>query len=346
VTSDPAPLRRRRGRRRLAWRVIWMVVVAVALIVVAARLGPAEHDLGSAYRKFRVQQVPWLTAALGAEVLSFYCYALVQRRLLLVGGAHMTRRAMLSLAVAATGVTNLVPGGTAPASGWLVNQYRRRGIPMPLALWAVLAGGYAATVSILFLLLLGAVIAGLVAVWVFFACLVVLLAGAGAAAVAAGHVPGLLARLDTHEGLARRPKVARVVASIRGASAFHPSPGMGAEILSLSLANWSLDVIVLIGSFGLLGVPIPWRAVLFAYATAQVAGSLAPLPGGIGFVEGGMIGAFALAGSPVGAAVAATVIYRAITCWLVAAVGSLMLVVIGRLTPRPVPVDAPRSSTE
>ena len=117
--------------------------------------------------------------------------------------------------------------------------------------------------------------------------------------------------------------------------------GAGPRSCRLSLANWSLDIVVLISSFGLLGLPIPWRAVFFAYATAQVAGSLAPLPGGIGFVEGGMIGAFALAGSPVGAAVAATVIYRAVTCWLVAAVGSLMLIVIGRRNPAPVALDAP-----
>jgi len=35
-------------------------------------------------------------------------------------------------------------------------QYRRRAVPMPLALWSVLAGGFAATVSILLLLLVGA----------------------------------------------------------------------------------------------------------------------------------------------------------------------------------------------
>ena len=43
-----------------------------------------------------------------------------------------------------------------------------------------------------------------------------------------------------------------------------------------------------------------------------------------------MIGAFALAGSGVGAAILATVVYRAITCWLVAAVGGLMLAVLSR----------------
>ena len=75
---------------------------------------------------------------------------------------------------------------------------------------------------------------------------------------------------------------------------------------------------------------MPWRAVLFAYAAAQVAGSLAPVPGGVGFVEGGMIGAFALAGSGLSSAILATIVYRAITCWLVAAVGSLMLAVLSR----------------
>lgn len=339
AVDAPAKAARPTGLHRPVWRVVWIVLVVAVFVVLAVRLRSADHDLVTAYRNLRWQQVPWLIAALGAEASSFFCYALVQRRLLLVGGAHVTRRSMVSLAVAATGVTNLVPGGTAPASGWLVNQYRRRGIPMPLALWAVFAGGYAATVSILFLLLVGAAIAGLTGVWVFVGCLVALIAGASAFAVIAGHLPGVLARVDAHETIRARPLVRRILESIRGAATFRTTIGSGSEILALSLANWSLDVVVLIGSFGLLGLHIPWGAVLFAYATAQVAGSLAPLPGGIGFVEGGMIGAFALAGSPVGAAIAATVIYRAITCWLVAVVGSLMLVLIGRRNPPAAELD-------
>jgi uncharacterized membrane protein YbhN (UPF0104 family) len=57
----------------------------------------------------------------------------------------------------------------------------------------------------------------------------------------------------------------------------------------------------------------PGEPSLFAYAFAQIAGSLAPVPGGIGFVEGGMVGAFALAGTPVGDALLATILYRLIT---------------------------------
>jgi uncharacterized protein (TIRG00374 family) len=45
-------------------------------------------------------------------------------------------------------------------------------------------------------------------------------------------------------------------------------------------------------------------------------GSLLPLPGGIGGVEGGMIGAFAAFGVPGGQAVVAVLAYRAISFWL------------------------------
>jgi uncharacterized membrane protein YbhN (UPF0104 family) len=49
------------------------------------------------------------------------------------------------------------------------------------------------------------------------------------------------------------------------------------------------------------------------------------VPGGIGFVEGGMVGAFALAGTPVGGAFLATILYRLITSVGMAGLGSLML---------------------
>jgi uncharacterized membrane protein YbhN (UPF0104 family) len=46
-----------------------------------------------------------------------------------------------------------------------------------------------------------------------------------------------------------------------------------------------------------------------------------------------MIGAFALAGTPAGNAIVATVIYRLITCWGVAGVGSLALLIVNHRTP-------------
>src|SRR5580698_5507242 len=181
-------------RRRAAWvhnPLVLTAIVVIVLVVLVSRLHSTEHDLVTAYRHLSWARFPWLVLALGAEAVSFVCYALVQRSLLLAGGARLTRRTMVALAVAATGLTNLVPGGTAPASGWLVGQYRRREIPMPLALWAVLAGGFAATVSILTLLLAGAAIARLIGPLGTLGCAAALAAGATLVVVAAHRLPAL-----------------------------------------------------------------------------------------------------------------------------------------------------------
>ncbi|MGH8995645.1 MAG: lysylphosphatidylglycerol synthase transmembrane domain-containing protein [Acidimicrobiales bacterium] len=341
VVEDDPPAKdehsRPSRRRRRVWWLLLAALVGAGIFLVL-RKGTAHHEVAAAFSHLRWENLPWLAVALAAEGLSFWCYALVQRRLLLSGGARVRRRTMVSLAVAATALTNLVPGGTAPASGWLVGQYRKRSIPMPLALWAVLSGGYAATVSILLLLLTGAAVAGLIGPWASVGGAAAL-AGLAALVVLAAHRLSDLSRwADRHLGHGRQ-LLHRLTDRAASTMGFRARLSGGGQVLALSLANWTLDVFVLIAAFGLLGLPIPWRAVLFAYAAAQVAGSLAPVPGGIGFVEGGMIGAFALAGSGVGDAVAATVIYRAVTCWLMAAVGTVMLVVISRIQPVPAELD-------
>ena len=50
-------------------------------------------------------------------------------------------------------------------------------------------------------------------------------------------------------------------------------------------------------------------------------GNLLPMPGGVGGVEGGMIGAFAAFGVDAGLAVVAVLVYRAFTFWLPAVPG-------------------------
>jgi len=179
------------------WWVLLGALSAAGLGLILST-GRAQHDLAAAFSHLSWRHLPWLLAALGAEGLSFWCYALVQRRLLISGGARLPHLTMVSLAVGATGLTNLVPGGTAPASGWLVGQYRRRRIAMPLALWAVLAGGFAAAVSILLLLLVGAAIAGLIGPLAVVGCAAALVGGSVLVVVAAHRLHALSAWLDRH----------------------------------------------------------------------------------------------------------------------------------------------------
>jgi uncharacterized protein (TIRG00374 family) len=301
------------------------VAVLVAVLFLAFHVSSISHEAATVIRHFRVTRLPWLLVAFAAEALSFLCYAFVQHGLLVEGGARIPRRDMVSLAVAATGLTNLLPGGTAPSSGWLVAQYRKRDIPMPLALWAVLAGGVAATVSVLILTLTGAAIAGLLPpLWIVL-CALILVAGTVGFLAAVRHLDTVDRWFRAHHHGRSDRLIKRVSKRIGDASKFRAPPALGARVLALSVGNWGLDVACLVAAFPLLNLAVPWRTVLFAYAFSQIAGSLAPVPGGIGFVEGGMVGAFALAGTPVGGAILATILYRLITSVGMAAVGSVML---------------------
>jgi putative heme transporter len=241
-----------------------------------------------------------------------------------------------SLTVAATGISNLVPGGTAPSSGWLVSQYRRYGVPLPLALWAVIGGGFAAGISVLFLCLVGAEIAGLLSPLPFVGLLALIAGCAVAGVVVVHHLSAVREWLDRERRLPGLRLFKRAIRNAGDVAQFRATIPGGIEVYALSVANWVLDVAVLAVGFAVLALPVPWRALLFAYGASQIAGALAPVPGGIGFVEGGMIGALALAGTPAGDAVVATVIYRLVTTLGVAGIGGLALVFVHRRRPTPV----------
>ncbi len=78
---------------------------------------------------------------------------------------------------------------------------------------------------------------------------------------------------------------------------------------------WGCDIAVLGLSFRAFGSVLPLGVLVMGYFLGTL-GSLLPLPGGIGGVEGGMIGAFVAFGLPGDKAVVAVLAYRAISFWL------------------------------
>jgi putative heme transporter len=82
-----------------------------------------------------------------------------------------------------------------------------------------------------------------------------------------------------------------------------------------ALAWWGFDVSVLWATFHAFGSPPPFTVIWMAYFIGML-GNLLPLPGGLGGVEGGMIGAFAAFGVDFNLAVLAVLSYRAISFWL------------------------------
>ena len=89
-----------------------------------------------------------------------------------------------------------------------------------------------------------------------------------------------------------------------------------------AIAWWGFDISVLWAMFHAFGTPPPFTVIWMAYFIGML-GNLLPLPGGLGGVEGGMIGAFAAFGVDFNLAVLAVLSYRAISFWLPTVPGAI-----------------------
>jgi putative heme transporter len=89
-----------------------------------------------------------------------------------------------------------------------------------------------------------------------------------------------------------------------------------------ALAWWGFDISVLWAMFHAFGSPPPFTVIWMAYFIGTL-GNLLPLPGGLGGVEGGMIGAFAAFGVNLELAGLAVLSYRAISFWLPTVPGAI-----------------------
>ncbi len=157
--------------------------------------------------------------------------------------------------------------------------------------------------------------------------------GPAAAALAAVALALLVPRLG-HRGTLRwerapgrlRRRIARSLAA--------GSDGVGEAVTLLRSGNpllvggavgyLAFDIAALWAAFRAFGDAPPVAILLIAYLIGQL-GGLIPVPGGIGGVDGGLIGALAVYGVPLMAATAAVLIYRAVLLWLPALLGGVAL---------------------
>jgi putative heme transporter len=119
-----------------------------------------------------------------------------------------------------------------------------------------------------------------------------------------------------------------------------------------ALAWWGFDICVLWATFHAFGSPPPFTVIWMAYFVGML-GNLLPLPGGLGGVEGAMIGAFAAFGVEFNLAVLAVLSYRAISFWLPTLPGAIAYLQLRRTVARwreeqdaPKGAGAARGSTE
>ena len=78
---------------------------------------------------------------------------------------------------------------------------------------------------------------------------------------------------------------------------------------------WAFQIAVLWAAFHAFGNAPPLAVLVQAFFVGML-GNLLPMPGGVGGVEGGMIGAYVAFGVDSGLAVVAVLVYRAFTFWL------------------------------
>ncbi len=96
-----------------------------------------------------------------------------------------------------------------------------------------------------------------------------------------------------------------------------------------SLGYWAFDNAVLWACFRAFGESPPITLVLMGYLVGQL-GGLLPIPGGIGGIEGGLIGALIVYGLPAAATAAAVFAYRVILFWLPLLVGAVAFAALRR----------------
>ena len=321
------------GRVRAAFRRgrPWVWVLAAGVVAAAVARAPgAASDARAAVGHLGGPRVWWLGVAVAAEIVSLAGGAGAQRQLLAAGGAYLPWRTVSALVLASTGLARVMLAGPVTGGAWQVREYRRRGAGTAPGVWAVLAGGFISIVVISALLLAGAAVAGAGGLPLL-ACAAGALALGAAGLCAAARRGGALSRWLS--GRHRSPAIARLAAAMAGGSRQPPGFRLGVGVLACTCTGLLADAGVLAACFGLAGLPVPWRGLLFAYAAGQLAGRLVPLPGGLGGMEGGVLGALTLTGTPPAAAAAAVIVYRVTGYWTVGAAGTAVATALARRRP-------------
>jgi uncharacterized membrane protein YbhN (UPF0104 family) len=321
----PKELSPHRVRRRLL--ELALVLVAVVVLV---RLGPG---LGSLRKHLADASPGWVAAGVGFELLSALSYVVVFRT---VFCRRMSWRLSYQIGMAEQGANSVL--SVSGAGG------------LALGAWALRRGGmnteHIARRTVAFFILTSLANVGGVIVLAAMYALGILqhdrnpaltYTFGGLAAIATAIVLALPAILKAappeHD-----PTSGKLAAAMRW---LRYSLGQGIRDGVLLLRQRSLGVLV--GSLGFMVFDIAVLGVCFrafghspalgilalGYLIGQLGGNI-PVPGGIGGVDAGLVGTFALYHQPLAVTTAAVLVYHAIALWLPALLGSLAFVQLRR----------------
>ncbi len=329
VSAAPAPAVDRRAIARRLLTVVVVGVCAVTALLAVPDLRPAVHELGS--------MNPLLVgAAVALELGSCLAFVVVFRLFF----PSVPKPVARELAWTQMGSGALLPGGGAGSlalGGWLLHLFG-----MPTREIVRRSSGLFFLTSAINVLALAA--AGLV---------LLLGAGGGPHDVWRAGLPVLAAVAATVLVLAL-PRLTRRVSAEHPRLAWLDDIGVGipAARRALTRPSWRLlggagyllfDIGVLWTTFAAAGLRPPIAPLVVAYLVGYLANAT-PIPGGVGVLDAGLVGALALYGLSFTHAAAAVLVYHAIAFWLPTLGGT---VAYTRLRPRlgePVRPDEPSPS--
>jgi uncharacterized protein (TIRG00374 family) len=335
----------------LVRRPVWpgrAVTAGVAIVAVAVMAGAAAAERSRLAGSLTVlARLHWALLPVGIllEATSMAAFAAMFRLLLTRGRVRPTRTSVLATIYAANAMSVSVPlAGPGLAAAYLFRRFTRLGAGALLAGWALLAGGVISSVAWVLLLVGGGLASGrTLALVITVPCVALAIIVAALIGVAARR-PRLRAVLEEYLTQALKlgarllrwpatdPMLAlRAWAERFGALRIRPSTWVLAT--GDALVNWLADAAVLAVSILAVGAAVPWRDLLLVYLAGIGAQSLSLTPGGLAITEGAISVALVASGLRVGQAVAAAVLYRLVSFWLIAAVGWLILLVLRVRTP-------------
>ncbi len=318
------------------------IVVQLAAVAVVVVVAYRERHLFTGFGAIMSRLTwYWVVLALVVELASIPPLAEAQLLVLRAAGTNASRWRIILVTLASNAVSMSVPAGVAVAEGYTYSRYRRLGASAAVAAWAELASGALAFAALAAIALAGAVVAGGPARGVLLPLLSVVVAGSFAAAALFRH-PHLLVTgvdwIERHLGHRLGPLLARAAERTREMSQQltfpHPAPLTWVAAFWLSTANWLLDAVCLALCFQAVGGPIPWGAVLLAFAGSKVVSSVGITPGGLGVVEGGLVATFVAYGTSGPTAVTAVLVYRALTFIGLVGIGWVAAALLSVPTPR------------
>ena len=334
-TPEPGIASRRPGSGRLL-----IVVVGIGLAGALAWWG--RGWLTAAVGTVGQASPVWLLLAVAAKAVSMTGLAGGQRRIIARGSAHrLGLRSVLATAYAGNTISTALPlAGAGMSAAFTYRRYVTSGVPSAQAAtglavsWAVASATLTAVLSaaavgtgrlgLLFTGLLG----GLASVAVVTGLLLALqsVRGRSWAAAVATPVLGVVQRVThrfTHRAAGDPAQLVRAALAELTATRLRPRDialGAGAALLL-----WGGDIACIGFALAAVGGSLSPPLLILAWSAGVAATTFSVTPGGLGLVEAALGAALIAAGIPATTALAAVLLYRLVSFWLVAAIGALIL---------------------